>query len=710
MIYKEDEIENEGSIAIIGMSCRFPGARNIDEFWDNLKQGIESITYFTDEDFKENGFIHKKEVNDANFVKAGFILDDIEAFDASFFEYSPKEARLMDPQHRIFLECAWKALEDSGYPPGSPTTSTGVFAGARMSTYQFNIKGNWREGGITSAFQKLVANDKDYLTSRVSYKLDLKGPSVTVQSACSTSLVAVHFACENLLNGNCDMALAGGAAIMVPQKMGYLYQEGMVFSPDGHCRPFDIRANGMVGGNGVGIVVLKRLNDAIASGDQIIAVIKGSAVNNDGSMKIGYTAPSVEGQSEVIREAMAIAGVEADSISYIEAHGTGTALGDPIEIAALTRAFRTETEKKGFCAIGSVKSNIGHLDTAAGVASLIKTALSIKNKKIPPSLNFEKPNPRIDFENSPFFVNAHLSQWKNNQYPRRAGVSSFGFGGTNAHVILEQAPQKHADTRNSENKPAILAISAKKEETLTLLLKRYRDFIENTTSKTIANICYTANVGRTHFPYRTAFIADSLDDLRSRIDDAINRQQNGNLHDESIGEDPSSRIGFIFTGRGNQIHDVVRKLYESVQVFKNNLDRCDETLRKQHNCFIIQEILDENKSAIDNTPYSQAAIFSFQYAFSSMLIAWGIKPGAVIGHGIGEIAAACIAGVFTLENGLNQVVSRDAHSEQISGSDQTVAMVECTKPGLNLFSCETGQMISEQDVCNPAYWEVHCRS
>ncbi|RMF30773.1 MAG: polyketide synthase, partial [Chloroflexi bacterium] len=415
-------------IAIIGMAGRFPGARNLDEFWQNLRDGVESITFFTDEEAIAAG-VDPALVKNPHYVKANGVLEDVELFDAAFFGFNPREAEIMDPQHRLFLECAWEALENAGYDPETFDGLIGVYAGASLSTYLlFHLLPNREVVESVHSDQIAIGNGRDYLPTRVSYKLNLRGPSVNVQTACSTSLVAVHLACQALLNYECDIALAGGVSVDVPQKRGYLYLEGGISSPDGHCRAFDARAQGTVGGNGVGIVVLKRLEDALADGDTIHAVIKGSAINNDGSLKVGYTAPSVEGQAEVIATAQALAGVDPETITYIEAHGTGTALGDPIEIAALTQVFRAGTQARGFCAIGSVKTNIGHLDAAAGVAGLIKTVLALKHRMIPPSLNFERPNPQIDFEHSPFYVNTRLREWEPpaEGIPRRAGVSSFG--------------------------------------------------------------------------------------------------------------------------------------------------------------------------------------------------------------------------------------------------------------------------------------------
>ncbi|MBE9534428.1 MAG: polyketide synthase, partial [Proteobacteria bacterium] len=428
--FEEDAIEQ---IAVIGLSGRFPGAKNIEKFWQNVRNGVDSISRFTDQELESLG-IDPAVLSNPNYVRAKGELEDIELFDALFFGFSPREAEIMDPQHRIFLESAWEALENAGYDPATYPDPIGVFAGASMNDYVFNVYSKEETSDTADIYQKMIGNEKDFLTTRVSHKLNLKGPSLNVQTGCSTSLVAVQLACQSLLNYQCSMALAGGVCIIVRQRGGYFYQEGGIPSPDGYCRAFDAKAQGTVLSEGVGIVVLKRLSEALADGDTISAVIKGCATNNDGSMKVSFTAPSVDGQAEVIAMAQALSGVPVDTISYIEAHGTGTSLGDPIEIAALTQAFGASTHKKGFCAIGSVKTNVGHLDTAAGVTGLIKTVSALKHKEIPPSLHFEKPNPNIDFENSPFYVATKLSEWKVDGFPRRAGVSSFGIGGTNAHA------------------------------------------------------------------------------------------------------------------------------------------------------------------------------------------------------------------------------------------------------------------------------------
>ena len=433
-------LDHPDAVAVIGMAGRFPQSPDVHAFWQHLAQGDELIRRFGPDELRAAGF-PAEQVARPGFIGAASVLEDADAFDADFFKVTAAEAELMDPQHRVFLECCWHALENAGYAPGDPAAGeVGVYAGSGISTYMLAAAPRLTGGGLTSLLQLLMGNDKDYLATRVSYKLRLTGPSVCVQSACSTSLLAVHMAAQSVLSGECSMALAGGADISVPQTMGYEHQAGMIFSPDGHCRAFDARAGGTVAGNGAGVVVLKRLDLALRDGDTVLAVLRGSSVNNDGADKIGYTAPSVAGQARVIAQALAAADVSPDSIGYVEAHGTGTELGDPIEVQALERAFRGETRRTGFCALGSVKTNIGHLNAAAGIASFIKTVLALRHRAIPPSLHYTQPNPKIDFAHSPFFVNTVLRPWQEGPAPRRAGVSSFGFGGTNVHVILEEAP------------------------------------------------------------------------------------------------------------------------------------------------------------------------------------------------------------------------------------------------------------------------------
>ncbi|HEU4535659.1 MAG TPA: polyketide synthase, partial [Polyangiaceae bacterium] len=426
-------------VAIVGLAGRFPGARDVETFFRNLCAGVESIATLGEGELLAAG-VDPALLARPDYVRARAVLDGVDRFDAEFFGCTAREAAALDPQHRLFLECAWEAFENAGYDPERAGGRVGVYAGSSLNGYRYEAFASGARLQSAADISTLIALDKDFLTTRVSYKLNLEGPSVAVQTACSTSLVAVHLACQALLNGECELALAGGVSVGVPQNVGYLYQEGAIGSPDGHCRAFDAGARGTVPGSGVGVILLKRLDDALDDGDSIVAVIKGSAINNDGRKKVGYTAPRVEGQARVVRDAHSAADVEPDSIGYVEAHGTGTPMGDPIEVAALTQAFRAGTDKKGFCALGSVKTNVGHLDAAAGIAGLIKAALALAHRRIPPSLHFRAPNPAIDFANGPFFVATELREWPASGSPRRAGVSGFGLGGTNAHVVLEEAP------------------------------------------------------------------------------------------------------------------------------------------------------------------------------------------------------------------------------------------------------------------------------
>lgn len=648
-------------IAIIGMSGRFPGARNIEEFWTNLSNGVESISFFPGEELGDAAASAAQD--DPSYVAAGALLEGADLFDGSFFGLSPREAELTDPQQRIFLECASEALENAGYDSQRYEGLVGVYAGAGVNSYLLNVLASADFGSVSDRYQMMLGAAADHLTARVSYKLNLRGPSVNVQTACSSSLVAVHMACRSLRERECDVALAGGVSIAANQGKGYVYQKGMIFSPDGHCRAFDAKAAGTVGGSGLGIVVLKRLEDAIADGDHIRAVIRGTAINNDGSQRVGYTAPGVAGQSAVIAAAQATAGIEPDTVTYIEAHGTGTELGDPIEIEALTRAFRARTDKKCFCAVGSVKTNIGHLDAAAGVAGLIKTVLALEHKQLPPSLHFDEPNPKIDFQNSPFYVNSRRSVWEANGSPRRAGVSSFGIGGTNAHVVLEEAPP--AEPRGESREWQLLLLSARTEAALDKASSNLASYLRQNPAVDIADVAFTLKTGRRAFNYRRALVCAS-----KAIPDAADRLDS--LKGFSIAPEIDRQVVFMFPGQGSQQVNMGRGLYESEPVFKQNIDKCSELLLSALGLDLRSVLYPAGSrepaaAMIDQTCMTQPALFVVEYALARLWESWGVRPAAMIGHSIGEYVAAHLAGVLSLEDALWLVSERGKLMQSLPG-------------------------------------------
>jgi acyl transferase domain-containing protein/acyl carrier protein len=505
------------AIAIVGMSGRFPGAADVEAFWENLRAGISGITVLTPEELRAAG-VAEAEIADPRYVRAVARLAGADLFDAPLFGLNPREAEVMDPQQRVFLECTWAALEDAGYDPERFPGWIGVYAGSGIGKYLWmNVARSPEALAAVGTFQAMISNDKDYLASQASYRLNLRGPSVGVQTACSTSLVAVHLACQALLCFECDLALAGGVALSLPADRGYLYQDDGISSPDGACRPFDARAGGTIRGNGVGIVVLKRLADAEADGDRVLAVIRGSAINNDGSGKVGYTAPSVSGQAEVIAAALAVAGVGAETIDYVEAHGTATRLGDPVEVAALTQAFDLPG-RPGTCALGSVKSNVGHLDAAAGVAGLIKTVLALHHGELPPTLHYDTPNPQIDFASGPFYVHADRRPWPSAGRPRRAGVSAFGIGGTNAHVVLEEAPAWGAERPEAAFRRHLLPLSAGSETALAEMATRLARHLRAHPEIALADVAYTLQVGRRELGLRLAIVARSAEEAAERLE------------------------------------------------------------------------------------------------------------------------------------------------------------------------------------------------
>jgi len=649
-------------IAIVGMAGRFPGARTLADFWRNLEGGVESIRPLSNDELRAAG-VSEEQLSDPNYVPAAAILDDMEWWDAPFWGFTPRDASIMDPQHRLFLECAWEAVEDAGHAPEAFDGAIGVFAGCGMQAYMsYNLLPNTKLMDSTGLFLvRHTGNDKDFLATRASYQLNLRGPSVAVQTACSTSLVAAHLAAQSLLSGECDMALAGGVTIELPHRIGYTFREDEILSPDGHCRAFDASSKGTVFGSGAGVLVLRRLEDAIRDGDRIHAIIRGSAVNNDGSNKVGYLAPSVDGQAASIVEALSIAGVEPESISYVEAHGTGTPVGDPIEVTALTEAFRTGTAKVGFCGIGSVKSNIGHLDTAAGVAGLIKTVLAMENRKLPASLHFQVPNPAIDFASSPFYVNASLREWRS-EGPRRAGVSALAVGGTNAHLILEEAPERRQSGPSRSRQ--LIVLSARTKSALDTASANLADHLDAHRDTPLPDLAYTLAVGRHAQKERRIVAAETVEEARQLLDT--------NDKDRVFSDTASeiAKAAFLFAGGGAQFAGMGAELYAEEAVYRAAVDSCLSYLDQDHAREVRALLLPEGdvKAAskqLERPSLALPALFSTQYAMARLLESWGIVPEAMIGHSMGEYTAAHLAGVFSLRDAVRLVALRGRLFESI---------------------------------------------
>ena len=649
-----DNTEGNGpnDIAIVGMALRVPGARSVEEFWTNLTAGRESVRTLSEDELTQSGESSER-MHHPNYVRRAADLAGMEAFDAEFFGLSPKEAAIMDPQHRQFLECAWEAMEDAGHTPDQANGPVGVFAGCGMGSYfYFNVCSNRALVDQVGMFLlRHTGNDKDFLSTRASFTFDLRGPSVNVQTACSTSLVAIHYACQSLLNGECDMALAGGVTIELPHRRGYMFEDGEILSPDGHCRPFDHRAAGTLFGSGVGTVALRRLADAIADGDVIHAVIKSTAINNDGGNKAGYLAPSAAGQAAAILEAQTIAGISADTIHYVECHGTGTAIGDPIEIEALTQAFRETTDARGYCHVGSVKSNIGHLDTAAGVVSLIKAALAVKHGQIPPTLGFERPNPGINFVESPFVVANELTSWPLVLGRRRAAVNSLGVGGTNAHAILEQAPHRSTSRRDAE-RPVLLVLSGRNQLALDETGARLKTRLEQDPSLSLQDVSYTLWNGRKRFDHNRVIAAASREDAITALGEPT-RYANQSKP-EAI-----ASAAFLFPGGGAQHRRMAVELYRNDASFRMTIDEglaslSDQAQREIRSAWF-DDAADGAADPLLRPSVQLPAILLVEVAVARVWMRHGVKPAALLGHSMGENAAACIAGVFDLADAVRLV-------------------------------------------------------
>ena len=679
----------KNKIAVIGMACRYPGANNLDEFWGNLIEGKETIKHFSDQDIEgfEPDFENLRK--NPNYVKARGILGDIDKFDAEFFGMTPKEAAETDPQHRVWLETAWEAFENAGCDPFRYQGAIGVFAGGYLNTYLLNnilrdpVKlENYIHMRFKESYQLMIGNDIAYLPTKTAYQFNLKGPAINIQTACSTSLVAISQACQSLYSFESDICLAGGVCIVVPQETGYIYQEGAVASPDGHCRAFDIKGQGTVHSNGVGAVILKRLEDALSDRDMIYAVVSGWAVNNDGKNKVSYMAPGVDGQADVIMMAQSFAEVTPEQIGYVEAHGTATQLGDPIEITALKKAFSKKTDKKQFCGIGSVKSNIGHTDAAAGVASFIKTCLAAYHRIIPPTVNFSIPNKYVKFENTPFYIQKELRKWAGEK-PLIMGVSSFGIGGTNAHMIIEEPPEREKPGSSQSDLPELILLSAKCEESLKRRELDLIDFVALNPQINIRDISFTLTSGRNHMPFRSYLIACNVSEINSK-DKFISGKTDGLI----------SKIAFMFPGQGAQYVSMGKDLYKFNPLFRQILDECFEIIKdetgEEFKSLIFDNInKEENELKLARTEFTQPALFSIEYALAKVLEHIDIKPDILIGHSIGEYTAACMAGVFEMQSALKIVIKRGHLMQKMPGGKMMAVRASFEKlQTLNMFDFE----------------------
>ncbi len=689
-------------IAIIGIAGRFPMAKNHNEFWKNIENGKNGIRFFSDEELRTAG-VDTAQLQNKNYVKAKGVVEDIELFDASFFGFTPREAEVLSPQHRLALECSFEALEHGGYGNDGHEELTGVYMGAGMNTYLLHHIMPRKEEVIQriGQYKAMIYSMNDSIATLISYKLNLKGPAVNINTACSTSLVSVHYACQGLQTYECDKALAGGVCISTPQQTGYLHEQGSILSPDGHCRAFDSESQGVVPGAGVGVVLLKRLADAIEDNDTIYAVIEGTAINNDGSEKAGFTAPSIEGQSGVIIDAQLMADVHPDTIDYVEAHGTGTAIGDPIEIAALTQAFRLNTSRTSYCAIGSVKTNIGHLDAAAGVASLIKTTLSLKNERIPPSLHYRQANPLIDFKKSPFYVNTALKDWKTNGSPRRAGVSSFGIGGTNAHLILREAPEP--SRYPSKRAYQIVTLSAKSESSLHQMLKNLIEEVEKKNDGDIPDVGYTLNLGRKTYPYKAFVVcrdkAGLIEDLKSKAEKSVIQQ--------TI-EDP--KVVFLCSkSYSGEKHRWIQLLYDSEPVFKQNMNKGAKHVEKLLQIDLRDHRFDLSKGDSGSTDAegdliaNTLLLYMAELSMARLWMSWGLQPNLLLAHGAGRYTAAAIADVFTMEEGLDLLYASSLPKDTERMGDR-LKSIQLKPSKIRLFSATYGGDIPNDELRDMDFW------
>jgi acyl transferase domain-containing protein len=684
-------------IAIIGMAGKFPNALSMDEFWKNLCDGVESISVFSEEELLAEG-VSADVLRDSNYVRAKAVLKDVDCFDARFFGFSPGEAEITDPQQRIFLECAWEALEHAGYDVDSIDLLVSVYAAQSLGTYLFALQSDPAVRKTTSEYQLMLGNDKDFLATRVSYKLNLKGPSVCVQTACSSSLVTVSMACQSLITGESDMALAGAVSVGFPHKVGHYYQRDGIGSPDGHCRPFDAHANGTVRGEAVGIVVLKRLKDAVADRDTIHAVIRGTAVNNDGAQKAGYTALGVHGPAAAIRAALIAADTSPDSIGYVEAHAIGTLLGDAIEFSALKEAFGDNDGRKQFCAIGSAKSNVGHADVAAGIVGLIKTVLVLKHHQIPPVLHFTKANPAIDLEDSPFYVNGTLRPWPilAGAPPRRAGVSSFGVGGTNAHIIVEEAmpAQVSGESRHWQ----LLLFSAPTEKALERNIANFLRFLKAQSSPNLPDIAFTLKVGRKAFPHRRVVLCRNLAEAIEALEGHSAARTWSGI---AGGESPS--IAFVFPDELEDQLQIARELYETEELFHRTFDDCASIVRSELHLDICKALYGTVSNLHADGRWIECVRFCVQYGLARLWMSWDVRPEAMLGYGPGEYVAACLAGDFSPDHALRVIASQFCHENaRVLASE--MRDTERNHPRISNISTRLGCWVSELELGGQSHW------
>jgi acyl transferase domain-containing protein/thioesterase domain-containing protein/acyl carrier protein len=685
---------NQTDIAIIGLSCRFPGANDHLQYWQNIKEGREGITFFTNEELLEQG-IAESLVHHPNYVKAGGIIDDADCFDAGYFGFTNREAEILSPQHRLALECTQEALEIAGYRLNKYDGKIGVYIGAGLNMYLLNnlMQQQNEIASNVGLYKAMIYNLNDTVPSLVAYKLNLKGPAISINTACSTSLVSVHYAAQALLTYECDIAVAGGVSLQIPVRTGYMYQEGSIFSPDGHCRTFDSKAAGTVPGSGAGVVVLKRLKEAIEDGDNIYAVIEGSAVNNDGFHKIGFTAPSLQGQTEVILDAQGVAAVHPDSIGYVEAHGTGTSMGDPIEISALTNAFRLNTNQKNYCAIGSVKANIGHLDAAAGVAGLIKTVMALKYRQIPPALHFSEHNPVIDFENSPFYVNTELKQWDATLLPRRAAVSAFGIGGTNAHLLLREA--SISDSVASPRAHQLITLSAKTNTALEKMCCNLLEYAQQHYEVNLADVAFTLQTGRENYEHKEFIVCQNKDELlgelykKSTVTGVAEKKQYG-------------AVLFYFGESTLPGTHLLKYLYKAEAVFKEHFDRCAKHIESvaaiNIRDFLLADIpIGKLQGHPGESLPGMLFIFSSLLSLSQLWLCWGVKAKAcLVNDEIGLKVAACIAGLCTMESAVaSMLVEKNVPIEQNKASVKSSAPGNV---GMPILSWKNGTIFTNRDL------------